>query len=134
MVGPALRLWLVLGLAGLAGLAILHVWVPSGDPANAICLSRRLLHLPCPGCGLTRAFAHLAKGEWSAALRDHPLAPAVGLQVILGWAAWGLAVVAKRPLRLPVRLESLLLALVLANIAALAALWLGRVATGTLPW
>ncbi len=126
---PAARLWLLAGLAGFAGLAILHFWVPSGDPAYAICLSRRLFHLPCPGCGLTRAFAHLAKGEWSAALRDHPLAPVVGLQVALGWAAWG-AAVAKRPLRLPFRLETLLL----ANLAALVALWLGRMATGTLPW
>ncbi len=134
MASPAARLWLLAGLAGLAGLAILHVWVPSGDSASAICLSRRLFHLPCPGCGMTRAFAHLAKGEWAAALRDHPLAPVVGLQMILGWAAWGMTAVAKRPLRLPVRLESLLLALLLANIAALAALWLGRVATGTLPW
>jgi uncharacterized protein DUF2752 len=130
MASPAVRLWLLAGLAGAAGLAILHVWMPSGDPASAICLSRRLLHLPCPGCGMTRAFAHLAKGEWAAALRDHPLAPVVALQMILGWAVWGVSVVAKRPLRLPFRLESLLL----ANVAALAALWLGRVATGTLPW
>jgi uncharacterized protein DUF2752 len=130
MASPAVRLWLLAGLAGAAGLAILHVWMPSGDPASAICLSRRLLHLPCPGCGMTRAFAHLAKGEWAAALRDHPLAPAVALQMILGWAAWGLAAVAKRPPRLPFQLDSLLL----ANVAALAALWLGRVATGTLPW
>ena len=55
--GP--RLWLLAGLAGAAGLAILHVWHPSNDPATAFCLSRRLFHLPCPACGMTRAFAHL---------------------------------------------------------------------------
>jgi Protein of unknown function (DUF2752) len=124
------RLWLVAGLAGLAGLAVLHVWAPSDDPARAICLSRRLFHLPCPGCGMTRAFAHLAKGEWSAAVRAHPLAPLLALEGILGWTVWGMALTAARPLRLPVRLETLLL----ANAAALVALWLGRVATGTLPW
>ena len=123
-----MRLWILAGLVGLAGLAILHVWVPSTDAAGAICLSRRLFHLPCPGCGMTRALAHLAKGEWSAAVRDHPLAPALALEGLLGWAIWGVALA--RPLRLPLRLETLLL----ANAAALLALWLGRAATGTLPW
>ena len=130
MAGPAARLWLLAGLAGLAGLAIFHVWTPANDPATAICLSRRLLHLPCPGCGMTRAFAHLAKGEWSAALRDHPLSVVVALEIALGWISWGLALRAGRPLRLPLRLETLLL----GNAAALVAFWLGRAATGTLPW
>jgi len=130
MAGRAVRLWLLAGLAGLAGLAVLHLWAPSGDSAGAICLSRRLFHLPCPGCGMTRAFAHLAKGEWSAAMGDHPLAPAVALEIVLGWAVWGLAITAGQPRRLPIRVETLLL----ANAAALIALWLGRAATGTLPW
>ncbi len=129
MASSAARLWFLAGLLGLAGLAVLHTWVPSGDPSGAVCLSRRLLHLPCPGCGMTRAFAHLAKGEWAAAVTDHPLAPVIALEMALGWLAWG-AVVAGRPLRLPVRVETVLV----ANAAALGALWLGRIATGTLPW
>ena len=123
-------LWALFGLVGLAGLAIFHFWVPSNDPAAAFCLSRRLFHLPCPGCGMTRAFAHLAKGEWSAALIAHPLAPVVALEVILGWIAWGLALAARRPLLPKLRIEVLLL----ANAAVLCALWLGRAAAGTLPW
>jgi hypothetical protein len=130
MASPAARLWLLVGLAGLAGLAILHLWTPSTDPAAAFCLSRRLFRLPCPGCGMTRAFAHLAKGEWSAAVGDHPLAAVVMLEMGLGWVAWGAAVFGRRPLWAPVRLETLLV----ANAAALVALWLGRAATGTLPW
>jgi len=124
------RLWLLAGLAGAAGLAVLHVWLPSGDPATALCLSRRLLHLPCPGCGLTRAFAALAKGEWAAALRLHPLAPVLALEAILGWLAWGAMLAARRPFRLPVGVDTL----ALAHAAVLLALWLGRAATGTLPW
>jgi Protein of unknown function (DUF2752) len=126
----AVRLWLLAGFVGLAGLAVLHIWVPSGDPAAAFCLSRRLFHLPCPGCGMTRAFAHLAKGEWSAALNLHPLAPVIALEIIAGWAVWGLGLASRRTVRLPVRLEVLLL----GNAALLFALWLGRAATGTLPW
>lgn len=123
------RLWLLTGFAGLAGLAVLHVWTPSNDPATAVCLSRRLLHLPCPGCGLTRAFAHLAKGEWATAVTLHPFAPVLALEAIAGWLAWG-ATAALRPFRLPVSVD----ALVLGHAAAFCALWLGRVATGTLPW
>lgn len=124
------RLWLLAGFVGLAGLAVLHVWTPSGDPSTAVCLSRRLFHLPCPGCGLTRAFAHLAKGEWAAAFVLHPLAPVLALEAILGWLAWGAALAFRRPLRLPFTVD----ALVLGHGAVLCALWLGRVATGTLPW
>ena len=124
------RSWLLAGLAGAAGLAILHVWHPSNDPATALCLSRRLFHLPCPACGMTRAFAHLAKGEWSAAVTLHPLAPILALEMILGWLVWGAALALRRPLRLPVRLETV----TLAHVAVLCALWLGRAATGTLPW
>jgi hypothetical protein len=122
------RLWLLAGLAGLAGLVALHFWTPSDDPALAVCLSRRLFHLPCPGCGLTRAFALMAKGEWWAAVVKHPLAPVLALELILGWLAWG-AAVAGRPWRLPVKVETL----GMANAAALVALWLVRLATGRLP-
>jgi len=124
------RLWLLAWLAGVAGLAVLHVWVPSNDPATAVCLSRRLLHLPCPGCGLTRAFAHLAKGEWAAAFTLHPFAPLLALEAVLGWLAAGAALAAGRPLRLPVPIDLL----TLGHAAMLCALWLGRMATGTLPW
>jgi hypothetical protein len=124
------RFWLLAGLAGLAGFAVLHVWVPSGDPSDAFCLSRRLFHLPCPGCGMTRAFAHLAKGEWSATLNLHPLAPVVALEIVAGWVLWGLGLAARRTFRLLVGIEVLLL----SNVALLFALWLGRAASGTLPW
>ncbi|HEX4959942.1 MAG TPA: DUF2752 domain-containing protein [Thermoanaerobaculia bacterium] len=112
----------------MAAAALLHGWAPSGDPAQAVCLLRRLFHLPCPGCGLTRAFACLAKGEWSAAVALHPLAPVLAAELILGWAAWGIGIVSQR--RLAVRFDTLLL----VHAAAFVALWLGRVATGTLPW
>jgi hypothetical protein len=122
--------WLLAGLVGAAGLAVLHVWHPSDDPATAFCLSRRLFHLPCPACGMTRAFALLAKGEWSAAFTLHPFAPVLALEMILGWLGWGAALALRRPLRLPVRIEIL----TAAHVGVLLALWVGRAATGTLPW
>ncbi|MDA2925252.1 DUF2752 domain-containing protein, partial [Acidobacteria bacterium AH-259-L09] len=83
-------MWLVTGLAVLALWSLLSVWVPPENPQFAICFSRRVLHFPCPGCGLTRAFAHLAKGEWLAAFRLHPLAPFLAPEGAFLWAAWGL--------------------------------------------
>jgi hypothetical protein len=124
------RLWLLTGFVGLTGLAILHVWVPSNDPSMAVCLSRRLFHIPCPACGLTRAFAHLAKGEWRAALTLHPLAPVLALEMIVGWLAWGTSLARRRPFRLPVPVDTF----TLGHAAVLVAIWLGRAATGTLPW
>jgi uncharacterized protein DUF2752 len=120
--------WAAAGLIGILGLAVLHAWTPAGDAASSICLLRRVFHLPCPGCGMTRAFASLAKGDWSTAVALHPLAPVLACEMIAGWVAWGVALASRRPLSF--RLDGLLL----GNLAALVALWLGRVATGTLPW
>jgi hypothetical protein len=122
--------WLLAGAAGLAGLLVLHWWTPSTDPAFIICPLRRFAGLPCPGCGMTRAFAHLAKGEWSAAVRDHPLAPLLGAEIVVAWLIWGLADAGL--LRRPRVGRPDLVAI--GHVAVLVAVWLGRLATGTLPW
>jgi hypothetical protein len=122
--------WALAGLAGLAALALLHVWVPDPDPAHAFCFSRRFLGIPCPGCGLTRAFAHLAKGEWPAALAAHPLAPVLGAEAVAAWLLWGIGLRRSAPLLRP----DWIFPLVLGHVAVLCALWLGRLATGSLPW
>lgn len=38
-----------------------------------MCFSRTAFDIPCPGCGLTRSFVHLAHLEWDAAWRMHRL-------------------------------------------------------------
>lgn len=43
------------------------------------CIFRWVTGLPCPFCGMTTAFALLARGEWAAAFGIHVLGPAVYL-------------------------------------------------------
>jgi hypothetical protein len=41
------------------------------------CTFARVLHVPCPGCGSTRAVLALARGDLAGVLRYNPLGPAV---------------------------------------------------------
>jgi hypothetical protein len=123
-------LWVLTGLLALAGFLLFRVWVPAPGTQNTVCLIRRFTGLPCPGCGMTRAFAHLAKGEWAAAASDHLLAFAIAAELGIAWLLWGAALSRGRQVRMPAGFERL----VLAHLAVLIAFWLGRVSTGTLPW
>lgn len=127
---PGVVLWaLTPAAAAMSWLAASRTVLPEGA-GQTICLLRRFAGLPCPGCGLTRAFVHLAHGEWAAALVDHPLAPLIAVQLVVGWVAIGLALAG----RLPPRPRRWVSPWLVANAVGLCALWLGRLATGTLPW
>jgi hypothetical protein len=125
-----LRSWAVAGSAGLAGFLLFHWWVPAAGVQNSPCLLRRLAGIPCPGCGMTRALAHLAKGEWAAAVHDHLLAYPLAAELLLVWLAWAVLLARRRPVAVPASLDRWML----GHVAVLAAVWLGRAATGTLPW
>lgn len=123
------RAWWLLGLAGILGFAGLRVWNPESSGFQ-ICIFRTLLDLPCPGCGLTRAMSALAHGSLQGALGHHPLAPFLALEAGLGWAAWGVLGRDRLGREIAPRVE----ALVLANATPLLGIWLGRAATGSLPF
>lgn len=108
---------------------MLRVWRPPPGAGNSICLLRRATGVPCPGCGMSRAFAHLARGEWREAVTDHPWAPLLVAELAAAWAAWGLTLTGAgwRPAPRTVNL------LLIANVLGMGALWLGRLAAGTLP-
>ncbi|MCH7664693.1 MAG: DUF2752 domain-containing protein [Acidobacteria bacterium] len=122
-------LWWLLGLVGILVFAGLRVWNPESSGFQ-ICVFRTLLDLPCPGCGLTRAMSLLAHGSLRSALDVHPLAPLLALEAGLGWVAWGVLGRDRLGREIALRAE----VLVLANAVPLLGLWLGRAATGSLPF
>jgi hypothetical protein len=77
--------WRLFGLACLAVLALSLVLDPE-RPTHGIelCPMKKFTHLPCPGCGITRAIIHCSRGEFAISFRHHPLGPAVWLVAVLG--------------------------------------------------
>lgn len=131
---PGACRWLLAGAALVLAGAGLHFANPSTDAGSALCPSRRLLHLPCPGCGLTRAFLLLAKGEWRDAFRLHPLSPLLAAQIALAWLGWGSWLAVPRLRRALPEGVPPLEPLLWANAALLVTVWIFRAAAGTLPW
>lgn len=129
--GRAVLLWAGIGAVGLLGLGFLHLWTPVGGASTSVCLFRRILGLPCPGCGLTRAFAHLAKGEWRQAAADHPFSFVLAAEAGAAWLYAGAALLAGREPRGP--RQDVLERAVVGHLLVLVFFWLGRLATGTLP-
>lgn len=79
------RAWGVLVL--LSGVFVVSAWWRPADlPALTLCPFRALTGLPCPGCGMTRAFCALGHGEWRDALRYNALSPFVLLALLVLWA------------------------------------------------
>lgn len=65
-------------LLWLIGLTMLALMDPYQDHLFSLCPFSWLLENGCPGCGLGRGIAFLARGEWLASWEAHPLAvPAV---------------------------------------------------------
>ncbi len=116
--GAALAAWLVLAL-----------WTPPSGWEGSLCLFRRHTHVPCPGCGLTRAFALLAKGDLAAAVGMHPLAPLLAAEALLLWLAWGRAILRGRALSL----ERWEISIAVVHLVLFGSVWLFRLVTGTLP-
>lgn len=123
--------WAVVAALALAAWLALARWMPAGASGwqGSLCLFYRHTHVPCPGCGLTRAFAQMGQGNLATALRLHPLAPLLAAEGLLLWLAWGWSILSRRVLPLA-RWE---IPLALAHLALFSALWLFRLATGTLP-
>jgi hypothetical protein len=119
--------WLVAGAAlALAWVALAASQPGAGEP---LCALRRASGLACPTCGVTRALALLVRGAWRESLALHPWAALLALQLPVAWVLWATWLAG----RLRVRPDRWIPHALAANAAAVAALWLARLAMGTLP-
>jgi hypothetical protein len=121
-------LWLGAGLGLLVAAFFARHYPLGGQHEIVLCLFRRITGLACPGCGLTRAFVALARGDLAAAIAFHPLAPVLAIEVAIVWIVWG-----GFSLGLLRRAGSAWDRVALVNGAALLVLWAVRIASGTLP-
>ena len=65
-----------LAAAGAAALAASFALDPARiDDGPVLCPFRLLTGLPCPGCGLTRSWVHLAHGQWGDAFAENAFGP-----------------------------------------------------------
>jgi hypothetical protein len=66
--------------------AVSAVWSPKDLPGFVLCPFRAVTGLPCPGCGMTRAFCAIGHGDFASAFGFNVLAPFVFLAALLLWA------------------------------------------------
>jgi hypothetical protein len=125
--------WLLATACG--ALLLVEMRRHGAPPPGAIsfCLFRRWTGIPCPLCGLSRAFLAMAQGDWRAMFRLHPLAPLLALEGGAVWLASGAWAAGWRlPLPQP-RLERFAERVILANVALFILLWGVRLYFHTLP-
>ncbi len=80
---PAPAEWVA--ATGAGAMAVALVLSPSSiEDGPVLCPFRLLTGLPCPGCGMTRAWVYLAHGWWRESFAAHPFGVvAVALLVAL---------------------------------------------------
>lgn len=103
--------------------------VPALDDGPTICPFALATGMACPGCGMTRAAAHLLRGDLATAVSYHPLVPAVALMAAVGWTWF----VLRRSGRVQPMSNRMLNGVLIATVVALAAVWVARLAMGSLP-
>jgi Protein of unknown function (DUF2752) len=89
------------GLAalGAAALAIACAVSPArAESGPVVCPFRLATGLPCPGCGLTRAWVFIAHGDFGAALRANPFGYLTMAAAVVLIAVVATAVVRGRPI------------------------------------
>jgi hypothetical protein len=108
-----------MALAAAAGVALLF------SPVK-LCFVALALHMPCPGCGMTRATMALLQGDLPRAIAIHPLSPIIAPLAAAVLAAQGFGYVrtggAFGAARLPRSIELVAAAMALL----LVGVWLAR--------
>ncbi len=84
----------LVGLATIAGAALLYRFPPEKYSFYPVCPIYRYVHLYCPGCGSTRALAALLHGRLAEAMHYNPLFVAlVPLLLVFAALVYGKAII-----------------------------------------
>ena len=77
-------------LAAVGVLTLSTLFTPGVLPKFDICMLHRITGIPCPGCGLTRAFCAISHGNFTAAWHFNPFGFLfyAGFLAVPFWAAW----------------------------------------------
>jgi hypothetical protein len=118
-----------LALAAPLGLVLLVLAGGSGTDGPTLCPFALMTGVACPGCGMTRAAAHLVRGDVAGAIGYHPLIPLIAILAVGGWA-WFLLVRTGRA-RPPT--GRAINAVLIATGVLLIGVWVARLVSGTLP-
>ncbi len=103
------------------------------DGGPELCVFRRCAGIECPGCGGARAAHHLLHGEVSAAWADHPWVVLAAAQAVVALVIVAVTVRASPPGRVRPRWRRAGMIVGIVNVVALAAIWLLRLSSGSLP-
>lgn len=100
---PADRQHRLIGLSLVASPIVAAQWLAhSHQTSPLICPFHWLTGLPCPGCGLTRSFVAIARGDWPGAIGYHPFGPLL-FGVLLGLGLqWAVELWVRRRLVWPI--------------------------------
>lgn len=79
---------MLLGGAGLASLAVLHVRDPHESGSYGFCPFLTLTGYPCPGCGGLRAMNNLTHGDVVGAVSSNAMAVALLGLLGIAWLVW----------------------------------------------
>jgi hypothetical protein len=107
-----------------------------GAPAPYVvstCVFRHMTGIPCPVCGLTRAFFSMAAGDWRRVFGLHPLAPFLALEGIGIWAVWGVGAAGWRMPLDQGRIERFAEKVILFNAALFVLVWGARLYFHAIP-
>lgn len=125
----------VIGPGRAAVVAVAAGLVAVGDRGPVLCPFRRCTGGYCPGCGLTRAAGRLARGDVAGAWHHHPFLVVAAVEAVVlagAWAAWRWRR-SRRPAPPGRRPNVGSGSLALANLALLVAIWVARLALGSIP-
>ena len=118
-----------------AGLTVAFVaaglWRPS-DSGVPLCALKAATGVSCPGCGMTRGLAALARGEPIVSLQYHAFAPIVAVGLAATRALLGLGLITRRDLLPDMNTRRVTIA-ALVFTGAFLTYWLVRLWMGTAP-